>query len=520
MSRDRFVRGTLVAGLCAAAAGISLYATNSPHRTLAHVVFWVGVASLVASGVLNRRAILAYLHRRSARYGLDTAVKIIAFISIIAVVQALSSRYNVRYDVTRNKRFSLAEQTVSVLDSLRRDIDVYAFFRRGTPDEARARDLLDQFRHRTDRFDFEFIDPDRRPQQARDMEVYAFGTTVVESGARRETLARLSEESLLNAVVKVSRETAKIVCFVKGHGERDPSNDSRDGYSIAVAAMEREGFDVRSVALFDVASVPDGCALVVVAGPKEDYLESEIGKINEYLDRGGSALFLIDPHTSLPNIDALLARFGIRVNEDAVVDPFSRVFGTDYSVPVVAEYENHPITRGLELATFYPSARSVAIIDDGIEGVAAQYLAKTGKSAWGETNLELIDKGKAAKDDEDNPGPAPLAVIAQKKPPILPVAGADRAGVGESAVVVFGDADFASNSSFRMSGNSDLFLNVIDFLTGEEELIAVRPKKGLGDRLFLTASQGRLIFLVSVVLLPLAVLACGTAAWAARRRRG
>lgn len=520
MSRNRLYRGLLIAGLAGAAVGVALYAADSPHRPFARWALWSGLAALAAWGALNRGALAAFSRGRAARRGADTFVAVAAFLSIVVVVQALSSRHRLRYDVTRDKRFTLAEQTLSVLDNLRRDVRAHAFFKRGTPDEARARDLFGQFRHRTARFDFEFVDPDQRPQRARQMDVYAFGTTVVEAGARRETIARLSEEALLNAIVKATRDTVRTLCFVKGHGERDPSNTARDGYSIAALALEREGFAVRSISLFDVASLPEECALAVVAGPRRDYLESEIAKIEGHLDRGGSALFLIDPQTDLPNVGGLLARYGIGMGDDAVVDPYSRVFGGDYSVPVVTEYENHPITRGFQLATFFPTARSVAITPEPAEGLTVQHLAKTGKSAWGEKNLDLIDKGQAVKDEGDTPGPVPLAAVARRKTPAPPGAAEAEDERNESAVVVFGDSDFAANGSFRMSGNSDLFLNVINYLAEEQEMIAIRSKTGLGDRLFLTASQGRLIFLVSVVLLPLAVIACGVTVWTRRRRRG
>ncbi len=517
MSKEQVYRGMWITGLGLVVMGASLYAANSPNRTLTQGTVVIGLTVLIAYGALNRRLVITLFRKRSTRYGVNTMVTTAAFVSIVVVVQALSARHSLRYDFTRNKRFSPAQQTVTVLDNLRKDVVAYAFFRRGTPDEAQARDLLEQFRHRTVRFGFELIDPDQRPQKARDMDVFAYGTTVVAAGARRETLARLSEESLLNAVVKVSKDTVKTVCFVKGHGERELSNDDRDGYLIAVEAMEREGFEVRSISLFDVASIPDECALLVVAGPRKDYLESEIGKIEERLGRGGRAVFLVDPHTDLPNVETLLERYRIRVNDDAIVDPFSRVFGGDYSVPVVTEYEDHAITRDFKVATFFPTARSVAIIDPGIEGVTAQYLARTGKSAWGETDLELIDKGQAVKSEKDNVGPVPVAVLAQKKFPTTGTEGDEKI---ESTIVVFGDSDFAANSSFRLSGNSDLFLNVVNYLAEERDLVAIRPKEGPGDRLFLTASQGRFIFLFSVVLLPLAVIGFGTTVWVRRRRRG
>jgi ABC-type uncharacterized transport system involved in gliding motility auxiliary subunit len=349
------------------------------------------------------------------------------------------------------------------------------------------------------------------------MGIVTYGATVVQARDKREFVKVLNEENLLNAIATVTGDIVKVIYFVRGHGEKDPTSDRPGGYSIATQAVEEENFEVRTLSLFDEQMVPGDCWLLVIAGPRRDYFESEIGKVSEYLGQGRNALFLIDPQTEIPNIEGLLRTYKIVINNDAIVDPFSRVFGGDYSVPVVSAYEDHPITRDFSVATFYPTARSVGIAEADAEAVKIQYLAKTGKSAWGETDLELIDRGQAVKDDADNPAPVPIALIAEKR---LKDGVASQIGFDLSEVVVFGDSDFADNSSFRLSGNADLFLNVVNYLAEEKDRIAIRAKKGLGDRLFLTASQGRFIFLVSVVILPLSVIVFGTTVFFRRQRRG
>jgi ABC-type uncharacterized transport system involved in gliding motility auxiliary subunit len=515
MKRERILGLLAAAGTALIGIGASLYAINSPRRALAYSLLLAGAAVVGVLSAVHHREIRALARKRSSRYGFNTFLMIAAFASIAVIVQALAARHAVRYDVTRNTRFSLAAQTTAVLRELSRETEATAFYKKGTPEESRAEDLLARFAHETPRFRYEIVDPDQKPGRAKEMDVTTYGTTFLESAGRREKVQTLTEESLLNAVVKLSRGVVKIVYFAKGHGERDPENERPLGYSIAAQALEREGYEVRTISLFDAPVLPEDCAVLVIAGPKTDFVESETAKISDYLSRGGSAAVMIDPQTDLPNIEALLLRYRIKLEDDAVVDPFSRVFGGDYSVPVVTDYEDHPITRDFEIATFFPTARSIGLVGGEIEGTNARILAKTGKSAWGETDLAMIEKGQAVKDDSDIPGPVALAAIAEKSAAALPD-GESR----KSRIVVYGDADFADNSSFRLSGNSDFFLNAMHYLTEEKVLIALRPKRGLGDRLFLTASQGRFIFLVSVVLVPLAVMSYGASVWARNRRRG
>jgi len=113
-----------------------------------------------------------------------------------------------------------------------------------------------------------------------------------------------------------------------------------------------------------------------------------------------------------------------------------------------------------------------------------------------------------------------IAAIASKK---LPPGGnqpSPAPSTEQSKIVVFGDSDFAGNSSFRVSGNGDFFLNTVNYLAEEKDLISIRPKQSLGDRIFLTAKQGRFVFLLCVVLIPVSVLTLGTSLFIRKRKKG
>jgi ABC-type uncharacterized transport system involved in gliding motility auxiliary subunit len=85
-------------------------------------------------------------------------------------------------------------------------------------------------------------------------------------------------------------------------------------------------------------------------------------------------------------------------------------------------------------------------------------------------------------------------------------------------IVVFGDSDFAENGYFNLSGNGDLFLNTVNYLTEEEPLISVRPAKTPVRPLSLTPTQAQMLFLVPMVLMPLAIIAAGIGVWRSRRK--
>lgn len=516
MNRERISKITGFLGLTTLALGAALYAINYQDTRLTRVLFLAGAILLVAFTIINIRAIVAHFSRRSSRYGANMFAIIVLFACIAVIVQAISVRHSYRFDFTKNKRNSLAPQTVNILRGLQDDLEIYGFFKQSDVERPRVESLIDQFAHESPWVRREFIDPDRKPTRAAEMGITDYNVILVRFGDKEEKISEVSEQALTNAILKVTREEKKTICFITGHGEKDIDSKDPSGYSILRQAVENENYLLNTLSLFDTPSIPDGCDLLVIAGPTNDYFEAEIVKITDYLAKGRNAVFLLDPQVAFPNIQSLLARYRVVLVDDVVIDPYSRVFGTEYTVPAVTQYVDHPITRDIDVATFFPMARSVRISTDDIPGVTVQYLAQTGQSAWGETDLERIKQGQAVRSDDDSTGPISIALVATRK---TGDAASEDAG-GTSQVVVFGDSDFADNSAFRISGNGDLFLNVINYLAEEKDLIAIRSKQALGNPVFLTASQGRLIFLVSVLLLPLGVMGFGVSIFVRRRNQG
>jgi ABC-type uncharacterized transport system involved in gliding motility auxiliary subunit len=231
----------------------------------------------------------------------------------------------------------------------------------------------------------------------------------------------------------------------------------------------------------------------------------ETDSIRSYLENGGKALFLLDPEPSFGFTD-LMAEFGLSIGNDVVLDVsgVGQLFGMGPSVPLVNNYESHPITENFRVMTFFPHARSITVVDgdDLPENVTSQALFTTSANSWGETNIQ----NRQASYDEgvDLQGPVTLGAVASK----------DR-----MRLVVIGDSDFANNAYLDGQGNRDLFLNTISWLAEEEDLISIRPKQPEDRRINMTAKQARWVMYLTVILMPLAALAAGIAIYIRRERR-
>ncbi len=371
--------------------------------------------------------------------------------------------------------------------------------------------------------------PDKNPGLVKRYGVTQDGTTVIEAGDKEGRITTATEEDLTNALIKATRAQKKVLYFLEGHGEQSVEDSGDNGYSALKAELEKLGYEVKKQTLALSDRFPKDCALLVVAGPQKDLVPNEYETLKTYIAGGGRCLFLVDPETET-TLPAFLAGYGIKLENDLVVDTVSRLLGGDYFMPVVTEYEPHAITSKFSYATFFPYARSVEAGETKPEGATVTILAKTSPNSWSEHELDQKEvKFDAGKDRQ---GPIGLAAVATfKTKPVPPAAAPEAAKPGQPApagtakpaeekearLAVIGDSDFAKNHYYGLSGNGNFFLNVANWLTEESDLISIQPKTQMPRTIQLTASQGRLLFLVSIVILPLAVLLLGVSVWARRR---
>jgi ABC-type uncharacterized transport system involved in gliding motility auxiliary subunit len=489
-----------VASLLAAGALLVWRPEWEKTRVALALVGAVFILGSLYGGFKELRAVLA---RRSTRYGFNALLMILFLLGIIALVEAISSRHSYRLDLTENRRHSLAPQTIKLLQNLTVNVEATGFFRADQPGKRLAEDLFKQYASRSrGKFTWQIMDPDRNPGLAKRYGVEAYGTVVLDTKTKSEKVLDPEEEKLTNALVKVTREGKRLVYVMKGHGEHEISNTDRPGFSEAKAAMERANYEVRDLLLVREPKIPDDAALVIVPGPRNDPLPAELEALDAHIARGGKVFFMVNPFQA-GGLKAFLAKYGIALGDDLVIDRLSRAFGGDFVMPAVFQYEPHPITKEFgSTLTFFPLVRSVDVQPKPPKGVNAQVLARSGPGSWAETSQSELDSGAVKQDATDRAGPVPVAAVA--------TADATKAPEGKenvkARIVVFGTSNLAANQFLNVQGNRDLFLNTVSWLAEEEDLIAIRPKDLRQTPVVLTATQGQLIFWISVVALPVAVM--------------
>jgi gliding motility-associatede transport system auxiliary component len=469
-----------------------------------------------------------WIKTRQTKYGAYATVYILVVVAVLGAVNFLANRYDKSYDSTANKQFSLSDQTVKIVKNLKNNVRMYYF------DDAtrfpQARDLLDRYAALSPKLHVDYVDPVKKPQQAkadgyrRDVQI------LVDSGLKKEEAKSLSEEEITGALIRSLKTGERNACFVTGSGERSIDDTERSGYSAVKDALEHSNYKVRSVNLLTSGAqapanaapgaapaagkiaVPSDCTLLVVAGPQHEYVQPEVDAIKAYVENGGKALFLLDPALNLgrnpiednKTLDAMLAGWGVTLEKDLALDTsgIGQIFGLGPEVPLVSSYDSHPIVDQMkDVATAFPLSRTLDVKNG--DNTTVSKLFATADNSYATSNLSS--------------GSIKIDPKTDKKGPLTLAAAGTYNGKTPGRFVVVGSSMWAGNGFLRFNGNRDMLLNMVNWLNADEDLISIRPKAPEDRPLNISAQKLNLVFWLSIVIFPLGVVGFGMATWWKRR---
>ena len=558
MASARSIRQALaLAGVLILVVGALLWIFVRDLETYSYIVMGIGLLVLVVDAAISFDAVRFAVFGRRGRYGLNTAIVLIAFVAIAVVLNFViywavgrpDPPGFLRVDTTSTKQFIVSDQTLNTLKNLREPIEVIAFFRRNTPQRQAAwratEDLLSEFRRRStvQPLTFRLVDPELEPNVATEYGVTQFPSLAIEAtdSRRTEVIPGLnpnqgpnvfSEQDIITGLLVVNQIKQKTIVFISGHAVRDLLDDTRggDGYSLAASSLVRENYAIGNETMQELGqrlqtNDPDLFpAAVVFAGPTNDMTETEEGILLEYSRRGGSILLLLEPETAPDSFKGFLSRYGVGIGDGTVVDTASYVAPNPTFLQIKntnSQLPEHPLTEDFDVL-YMPGATSfsysidpqtIPLTDEGIPYVRLELVAISTLNSWAETDIENI----AFQVDEDKGGPHPVAVSVEA---VSEIGGSPRRVDDQligTQMVLIGDTDFASNAYFGSARNGDLFVNAVNYLADDYELISLRPKTVAFRELVLTESERNFVRWSGWLLMPILVALAGIWAWWRRR---
>jgi hypothetical protein len=472
----------------------------------------------------------------------NVVVSIAAACALVVMANYLALRYFQRFHWASDPAYRISALTVQLLKSLTNDVKVVVFFDRWDPLYRPVQALLKEYAVTSPKLQVEYVDYPRdlaRATLVKQHYQFAFlgANNLVLFDANGKTASvfqnQLSEydlsgllggqtneikrtsfkgEQLFNAaLLNVTDARARKAYFLQGHREHDPESDDQiEGYSKFGSLLRLCNTQVEKLRLQGTNDVPADGDLLIVAGPRDRFLEVELDQIDRYLNRGGRLLALLRSG-SASNLDRALSKWSVEVGDNLVRDADNTKTGFDL---VTTNFTGHAIVRNLfnsQLYLYLP--RSVDRQREARprpDSARAEVLFLTGKSG---TALTDIRSGAPTPSPRDRRGEIPLAVAVEKGG-VQGVA----ASQGATRIVVVGESLFLGNKAIDNYGNYDFAFLAVNWLLDRPQLQGgVGPRPIREYKLIMTVGQRQYVRAILLAAMPGGILLLGLVVWWRRR---
>lgn len=439
-------------------------------------------------------------------YRIQNGVFIILILLLVIVLGFFAAQYRFQWDVSQNGRNSLSETSIEIVRKLHGPVLVTAYATEQHAQLGDIRKIIADFVALYQRINpdlsLTFIDPVEQPVLTQQADVKVNGELVIKYNQRTEHLTTINEQAFSNALMRLARAEDKLIVALSGHGERKLEGDANYDLGELGKYLRTNGFNSQTLNLAIEQDVPINASVLLIASPQTDLFPGEVDKVLNYIDRGGNLLWLVDQE-SLRGLLPLTEKLRLTLTPGVVIDPQAEQLKAPITFSLGAIYGRHAITNNFNYITVFPYARQIMINEN--EDWRSVALVEVAQQGWIETG-DL--NGNITFDQAtDVPGPVSIAVALTRNI-------RDR----EQRIVVVGSGHFLANTYLGNGSNLDFGINLVNWLTGDEELIVIQPRATMDDSLMLSESELTMIAVGFLVLLPAFFLVTGLVIrW--RRRR-
>jgi ABC-2 type transport system permease protein len=426
-------------------------------------------------------------------------VPALATVALVLVTVAASSTHRLA-DLTEQKALTLTGTTKDVVRAVHDDVEITAYIGRDDPGRVETVIVLDRYARLNRHLHVDVVDPADAPGDVRRYGVNpVLGGVVVRKGDAVELAAGPTEQDITSALARLVRGRDVTVCTTTGHGEA----------TIAGRLLEIAGYRVQTIDLLATPSIPGGCAMVLVAGPRQP-LGAAGDALARWIEANGKALVLADPVSDV-DLSALLSPSGLGIKRGVVFEgDRDSVVNGDEASPIVRSYSSaHPIVRGLS-PTYFPGVEEVTVDESlRVPGLTVSRLADTSQVSYLETE-PLTPSFDPAR---DSGGPVTIAAAADRSRVV------NEKAIVRTRLVVVGDVDFATSAFVNEAADGRFLLQAVGWLTLDDDLIPLSSNLPKDRPLDLTDARVAYARVMGVFMIPSLFLLGGGVVWAVRRRR-
>ena len=451
------------------------------------------------------------------------AAAIVLAVLVNLLVGAIPSKYT-ELDLSEAKMYTLSDSSRKLVQGMDQDVTIYYLCETGSEDAILTK-LLDHYAEESSHLRWEQKDPALYPNFAAQYGASdaAAGSLIVVSGDDSVVLDAADlyeydysdyyttgsanvtfggEKQITSAIYKLTAAEESHVYYTTNHGEQAPTSSLTE-------ALEAQNLDLQPLDLL-TSTIPDDCSLLIINAPASDFasdgLVDEISQLQAYLENGGKVLLTTSAFVDTPNLDAVMAQFGLAREPGLVVegDAGHALYGYPYSLfPDYGTTEESTALNGVNKGSHVMLSVAQGITVTETDGVAAEPLLNTSEDSYSKADLD--ENSSSEKDSGDVDGPFSLAVWARN----------DSTG---AEVIWIGCPNMDNEQLYQsVPGNLTFLQGCAASMVGQEILIDTKALEA--EPITVAASSAMTLGMVFVFLLPAAALIAGAAVVLLRRRR-
>ena len=472
---------------------------------------------------------------RRFRYGSFSTVMIIVAVGLFILVNMVATQLNISRDLTREQLFTLSSGSIRVLGELNEDVTIYSLWPTGQEHFLFQR-LLEEYASSSNHVTLINRDPLLHPafvdQFAMPDEPIANGSIIVVGPERHrvihaedlvntqfnwntfsnEVTGFAIEPQVTNAINFVVAEESPVIYRVVGSGEFDLPE-------ALLQEIEIAGFELRGDVNLVTNEVPEDADLLFITMPEvgRDWAPEKARRMTEFLENEGRAIFVLGFRSErFPNMDEVLANFGVRLGDYVIIEGSSGHFLMNNPLMLLAEFAPSDLTNNLierDFRPFLEHATGIEILEMRRPATIVETVVLTSAQAYGRNDPDVAGITRVA---QDLGGPFNLAVTVEDS---FFVAARGHQSLTTRMFVIGSESILSEAHNQALGGaNWNLLISGLNWLRDMPSPIVIPAQSVPATQpLVMNQTQANMIFLFSVVILPLAFGLTGLVVWLRRR---
>lgn len=393
----------------------------------------------------------------SYRHWFALGINFFLLFILFIILLTISHYFDLSFDFTPNQKKTLPPAARDLLSSIDQDLHITVFYKKGNKHE--YQNILNLISVESKHISYKVLNLDSNPGIAQLNSISQYGQAVIQAGNRNYVVSMSNPDKLLNEIAKITHpEKNQYIYFTTGHGEMSldqKCKELRDDMNLL-------GINTRKINLGVQNNIPDNASLLVIAGPRRDFLPSELKAIYKYIEQGGKIIFMLEPFTQIRRLSSILRDYNISFHNGIIVDETNKLHNYDIYTPFIPSFARGPITKQLTMPAIFPTAAYFKIYQKQGAHVFTQYLAQSSEKSFSIADQSQIsDQKSLSKQSASHNGPFIVSVLAVNK--------AQHADEKHSEIICFGDVDFITDQFIDLYSNKPLFINSVKWLLPKNE---------------------------------------------------